>query len=326
MRAVVISTFGGPEVLELREVPDPVPGPNEVLVRVAASALNRADLLQRRGAYPAPPDAPQSIPGLEFAGEVEACGDRCTVLKAKDRVMGVVGGGAYAEKLIIHERAAVRIPEGMDWPQAACIPEAFLTAFDALFLQCGLAAGERVLIHAVGSGVGTAAVQLARAAGAFSIGTARSQEKLDRARELGLDRGVLVGAPRFADEVRRLTGGAGADLILDLVGGAYLEENLKAIAPRGRHIVVGLVAGATATIPLGLLLNKRVQLRGTVLRSRPLEEKIAAAQAFARQVVPLFERGLLRPVVDAVLPMTRVREAHQRMEANATFGKVALVW
>jgi NADPH:quinone reductase-like Zn-dependent oxidoreductase len=241
--------------------------------------------------------------------------------------MGIVGGGAYAEKLVLHERAAVRVPAGLDWAQAAAIPEAFFTAFDALFLQADLRPGERLLVHAVGSGVGTAAVQLGKLIGATVWGTARSAGKIDRARQLGLDLGLVVSSPRFADELKKLTGNhGGADVLLDLVGGDYLDDNLRALAPKGRAIVVGLVAGNAATLPLGLLLAKRLTLRGTVLRSRPLEEKIAVAQAFEKQVLPHFEAGRLKPVLDAAMSMEEVRQAHQRMEANSNFGKIALTW
>ncbi len=326
MRAVVIREPGGVEVLELREVPAPEPGPGELLIKVAATALNRADLLQRRGQYPAPPDAPQEIPGLEYSGVVEAKGRGCALFEVGDRVMGIVGGGAYAEYLTVHERCALKVPRRLELAEAAALPEAFLTAFDALFLQGDLRVGERVLIHAVGSGVGTAAIQLVRRAGALSLGTARSEEKLQRAQRLGLDVPILVEGSKFADRVKAATGKAGADLVLDLVGGGYLEENLKALALRGRQVLVGLTAGATAQLPMGLLLNKRITLKGTVLRSRPLEEKIAVTRAFAHYAGEALESGALIPVIDQVLPIASVREAHSLMERNANFGKLVLTW
>lgn len=326
MRAICIREPGGPEVLELREQPDPLPGPGELGIKVHATALNRADLLQRRGLYPAPPDSPADIPGLEFSGVVESLGPRCTRFKVGDKVMGVVGGGGYAERLTIHERAAVRAPAGMDLAQAAAVPEAYFTAFDAMVLQAGLRSGERLLIHAVGSGVGTAAVQLARFIGARALGTARTEDKLRKAQRLGLETAILAKDGKFAEEVKKATSGAGVDAVLDLVGGAYLEENLRALAPKGRQVVVGLVAGASAPLNLGVLLAKRLEIRGTVLRSRPLEEKIAVAQAFERQVLPGLDSGVLRPVVDEVLPMTEVQQAHRRMESNDTFGKLVLAW
>ena len=326
MRAVIVREPGGVEVLEQREVADPEPRDGELLVRVKAAGVNRADVLQRRGRYPAPADAPQDILGLEFAGEVEACGRAVSRFRPGDRVMGVVGGGACAERLVIHERAALPVPRGLGFAEAAAIPEAFLTAFDAALLQGALEPGNWLLVHAVGSGVGTAAVQLARLVNARTVGTARSEEKIARARGLGLDVGLVLDKPLFADEVKRRTGGPGADVVLDLVGGAYLEENLRAMAPLGRQIVVGLVAGSSASLSLGLLLAKRLTLRGTVMRSRSLEERAALALEFERQILPHFEQGALRPVVDRVLPMAEVAEAHRLIEANASFGKLVLSW
>ncbi|MFN7134214.1 MAG: NAD(P)H-quinone oxidoreductase [Myxococcales bacterium] len=317
---------GGPEVLVERELPEPVPGPDEVVVRVRAAGINRADLLQRRGLYPAPPDAPADIPGLEFAGEVEACGARVRRFGGGERVMGIVGGGGYAERLVVHERAAVPIPAGLDFARAAAIPEAFFTGFDALLLQARVTPGESVLIHAVGSGVGTAAVQLCRLVGAQALGTARTAGKLERARALGLADGLVCAEPAFAAWTRQQTGGRGADVVLDLVGGAYARENAAALAERGRWLLVGLMAGASAEVPLGTLLTRRLTLIGTALRTRPLEEKLAVAQAFEKQLLPQFARGALEPVLEAVLPMTQAAEAHRRMEANLTFGKLVLAW
>jgi len=324
MRAIVIREPGGPEVLELRDVPSPVPSRGEVRVRVRATAVNRADLMQRLGMYPAPPDAPRDIPGLELAGEVDAVGDGVTDLAVGDRVFGLVGGGAYAEQVTSHARALAKMPVGMSFTDAAAIPEAFITAYDAMVTQAGLAAGERVLVHAVGSGVGTAAVQIARAIGARSIGTARGRDKLERAKALGLDDGIVPHDGRFADAVMNLTGGVGVDVILELVGGAYVAEDLACVASRGRIALVGIMAGPRVDFDLGILLRKRADIRGTMLRSRPLEEKIAATRAFARHVVPLFERGLLRAVVDRVLPLAKAAEAHAAMAANEGFGKIVL--
>lgn len=321
-RAVRIRGFGGPEVLELGEFTPRPPGFGEILVRVEAAGLNRADLLQRRGLYPAPPDAPADIPGLEYAGVVEEAGEG-SGWKAGDRVMGIVGGGAMATHLTVHGREALPIPEGMSASDAAAIPEVFLTAFDALFLQGGLCLGERLLIHAVGSGVGTAALQLAREAGVFTLGTSRTQEKLDRCRQMGLGASILTDG-RFAEEVHASTGGKGADLILDLVGASYLEENLAALAPRGRLVCVGLLGGAKGHFPLGTLLQKRATLIGTVLRSRPFEEKATLAQRFTREILPLFEEGRLQPVVERVYPFDQVAEAHRLLETNLTFGKVIM--
>lgn len=342
MRAVVITGPGGPEVLRLREVPAPEPGPGEVLVRVRAVGLNRADVLQRKGHYPAPAGAPADIPGLEYAGEVATPpaggADRARPWKPGDRVMGLVGGGACAEYLVAPADTVLPVPELPDPPaaasgpaaaslvRAAAVPEAFLTAFDALVLQLGMRAGETLLIHAVSSGVGTAAVQLARAWGARSIGTSRSAEKLRRALPLGLDVAVDTSREDFVEAARRETGGRGVDLVLDLVGGPVLEGNLKALAPRGRMIIVGLTAGRSAPLDMGLVLNKRLTIVGTVLRSRDLAEKVALASAFERDVLPRFPTGTLRPVLDRVFPMAEVAEAHRVMEANAHFGKLVLAW
>lgn len=326
MKAVVFRGAGATEVIELEDRPPPEAGPGEVVVEVAAAGLNRADLLQRRGLYPAPPGAPADVPGLELSGTVVACGAGVVERKVGDRVMTIVGGGAMAERVAVHERTLVPVPGGIDLVTAGGVPEVFATAHDALFTQAGLAMGETVLIHAVGSGVGTAAMQLARAAGATAIGTSRTADKLARAAALGLDHGVVVSDGTFADRVKAATGGRGADVILDLVGAAYLEENLKAVARTGRIVVIGLMGGAKGTLSLGALLERRVSITGSVLRSRPLEEKAAVAQALARHVVPLLADGRVRPVIDAVLPMAEVRAAHQRLEQNDSFGKLVLRW
>lgn len=326
MRAVVITAAGGPEVLEERERPTPEPGPAQIRVRVRASALNRADLLQRRGGYAPPPGVPADVPGLEYAGEVDAVGAGVGMWAPGSRVMGIVGGGGHAEYLCVHEREALAVPDGMSWEEAAAVPEVFLTAYDALFAQLGVRMGERVLIHAVGSGVGTAAVQLLRVAGAISIGTSRTAAKLERARELGLDHAVDASAGDWAARVEELTGGEGVSAVLDLVGGSYLAENLRVLAPRGRAIVVGTVAGGKGELNLGLLLRKRLHLVGTVLRSRPLEEKIALARDFADHVLPLLASGRVKPVVDRVLTFAEIHEAHALLESNDSFGKVVLRW
>lgn len=324
MKAIVIAQPGGPETLELREAPTPAPERGEVRVRVRATAVNRADLLQRMGMYPAPPDAPKDIPGLEWAGEIDAVGGGVTDWKAGDRVFGLSGGGSYAEQLIAPARAVARMPEALSFEDAAAMPEAFITAWDAMVTQCGLGAGETVLVHAVGSGVGTAAVQIARAIGARSIGTARTADKLERARALGMTDGIWVEGGKFADAVRSHTGGRGADVVLELVGGGYVNEDLRCVAQGGRIVVVGLLGGPRVELELPLLLHKRIMMRGTVLRARPLEEKIAAMQAFARHVVPLIEAGALRAVIDRVLPLGQAGDAHAYVASNEGFGKVVL--
>ncbi len=326
MKAVRFTGKGGPEVVELAEVEAPSPSRGEVLVRVRAAAMNRADLLQRRGLYPPPPGFKEDIPGLELAGEVAALGEGVTTWKVGDRVMAIASGEAQAEYTVAHERMLLRVPEGMSFTDAGALPEAGMTAHDAMFTIGGLRPGATVLIHAVGSGVSTAALQIAKAAGAHTVGTSRTAEKLEKARALGLDHGLLVGKeePRFAEEVRRLTGTRGAAVVLDFVGAPYAAENLGCLAPGGRIVVIGTMGGGKATVDLGLLMRARGAIVGTVLRPRPLEEKIAATQAFGRDVLPLVASGQVKPVVDCVLPAARAREAHQRMEANDSFGKIVL--
>lgn len=325
-RAVKIRGAGGVEVLSIGDIEVREPASHEVLVEVAAAGLNRADTLQRRGLYPAPPGAPSDVPGLEYAGTVAAVGPAVTATRVGARVMGIVAGGGMATHLVVHEREVVHVPQGMELEHAAAIPEVFFTAYDALFTQGRLALGETVLVHAIGSGVGTAALQLAHTAGARVIGTSRTRDKLDRCRELGLEHGVLAEGGRFAAAALERTGGAGVQLVLDVVGAAYLDENARALASRGRMVMLGLMGGMAGSMPLGLVLNKRLTVMGSVLRARPLEEKAALAQEFTARVVPLFEQGRLRPVIGEVLPMSEIGAAHERMEKNETFGKVVLRW
>jgi putative PIG3 family NAD(P)H quinone oxidoreductase len=324
MRTVAIARPGGPEVLELTDRPTPNPGPGEVRVRVRAAGVNRADLLQRMGLYPAPPDAPRDVPGLEFAGEIAALGAGVTDTNVGDRVFGLVGGGAYADELVTHARSLSPIPSGMSFTEAAAIPEAFVTAYDAMLGQAELAAGEVVLVQAAGSGVGTAAIQIARAMGARSIATARHREKLDRAKELGANEVVLVEGGRFAADVLRMTKDRGADVVLELVGGGYVSEDVSCAARGGRVVVVGLLAGPTCDLDLATLLRKRITVVGTVLRSRPLEEKILLARTLSKNLLPLFEAGLLRPIVDRVFTLERAGDAHAHMASNEGFGKTVL--
>ncbi len=327
MRAVVITSHGGVEALEVREVERPRAEADRVRVRVRAAALNRADLLQRRGYYPAPPGAPQDIPGLEFAGEVESLGPEARAYGLGARVFGITAGGAQAEYVVVPESALAEIPANLTFEAAAAVPEVFITAHDALFTQARLGTGESVLVHAAGSGVGTAAVQLARAAGAVGVyGTARTAEKIERVRELGLDEGVVVGDdPRvFVERVREWTRGRGAGVVLDLVGASYLAANLEVLAARGRLMLVGTMAGASAPLDFGIVMRKRLRITGTVLRARSTEEKARAVGRFAAGVVPLLARGLVRPVLDSTFDLDDVRAAHERLESNRTFGKVVL--
>jgi NADPH:quinone reductase len=324
VRAIVITRPGGPDVLQLRDVAAPLPGVREIGVRVSATAVNRADLLQRAGNYLAPPGSPQDIPGLEYAGVVDCVGAEVTRWRGGERVMGLVGGGSYAEYIVTHEDEAVTVPASLTLEHAAAVPEAFITAHDALFTQMQLRSGETLLIHAVGSGVGTAGLQLAKAIGARVFGTQRTTWKLEQATSLGLDVAIDTNAGDFADTALEFTDGHGVDGILDLVGGSYLSGNLRALAVKGRILLVGLVAGAKHELDMRLLLRKRATLIGTVLRARALHEKIAAAQAFARDVVPLLEAGVARPIVDEVLPLADAARAHQLVADNLNFGKVVL--
>lgn len=330
MRAAVIQSDAK---LDIRDVPTPEPGPGQARVRVHACGLNRADLLQCHGMYPAPADAPPDIPGLEIAGEVDAVGPDVGEVKVGDRVFGLVSGGGFAEYVVAPARSLAPIPlvngAPLGFSLAAALPEATVTAYDAMVLQCGLAAGETVLVHAVGSGVGTIAVQIARAIGARVVGTARSQDKLTRAESLGMTAGLVVdsnadGSPRFAARVRALTEGRGVNVVLELVGGSYVPESLAALADRGRLIVVGLMAGTRAEIDLATVLRRRLHVVGTVLRSRPLEEKIVAGQVLARNLAPLIGEGKIAPVIDRTMPLAQANDALVHMAKNASFGKIVL--
>lgn len=325
MRAVVIESYGGPEVLRVAEVPLPEPAPDEVLVRVHATAVNRADLLQRRGRYPAPGPRPAfEIPGLEFAGVVERVGARVADVRPGERVMGILPGGGYAEYVATPAGMLLPVPEALSLEEAAAVPEVFLTAYDALFRQAGLRIGEAVLVHAGGSGVGTAATQLARAAGADVFTTVGSPEKALRSQALGAQLALVRERDDWVAAVREATGGRGADVVLELVGGAHLARDLEALAVGGRVVVIGTMGGAEATLPLSALMARRARVVGTVLRARSREEKVALTQEFRRTALALLARGVLRPVVDRTFPLAQAGEAHRYMEANRNFGKVVL--
>jgi NADPH:quinone reductase len=328
MKALRILHPGSENGIELADAPEPIAGPADLLVEVHATALNRADLLQVLGRYPPPKDAPQDIPGLEYAGTVVAAGPKALRFKRGDRVMGLVGGGAFAERLVTQEREALPIPESLAFEAAAAVPEAFLTAFDALVLQGGMRPHAWVLVHAVASGVGTAALQLVRSFRGEALGTARSPDKLQRCRDIAPFHPLLVeaGEPRFADRVLALTQGRGVDVVLDLVGGRYLAESLACLASRGRVVEVGTLDGTKTELDLRQLMGRRAQVVGTLLRSRPLEEKIVLARSFEAEVLPDFATGALRPVVDRVLPVRDVRAALAHMANNASVGKLVLSW
>lgn len=322
MRAVVLTAFGGPEVLRITEVPDPTPGPDEVLVDVAATALNRADILQRKGFYPNPFPTEHDIPGMEFSGTVAAVGSRVTAWRVGDEVMGIVAGGAYAERLVIHERQAMRIPRTVALVDAAAIPEVFITAWDGLVVQGGLTSGRWALVHAIASGVGTAAIQICHSVGARVMGTC-STSKVEQVRALGADVVVDYTKEDFVEQAQRMTDGRGVDVILDPVGGDYLDRNVASLALKGRIIQIGLMAGV-GSFNLGALLPKRASLIGSVLRARPLEEKVAISQRFAAEMLPLFDSGDMKPIVDRRYSLAEIAEAHAYLESNANVGKVVV--
>lgn len=326
MQAVRIARPGGPEVLEVVRRPAPQPGPGEVLVRVRAAGVNRADLLQRRGRYPAPEGAPADVPGLEFAGEVERAGEGVPAVSVGDRVMGLLPGGGYAERVAVPAGLLLPVPEALGWAEAGAVPEVFLTAFDALFLRGSLEAGERVLVHSAGGGVGTAALQIARAAGASLVVGTASAAKLAGLRELGIAPDVAVDYRRasFAEAVSEATGGGGVDVILDTVGAGYWEENVASLAVLGRLVVVGLLGGARAEVDLGALMRRRATVVGTVLRSRSVEEKAEVTRAFRERFLPLLADGRLKPVVDCTFPLEEAARAHEHMEGDRNLGKIVL--
>jgi putative PIG3 family NAD(P)H quinone oxidoreductase len=312
-------------VISIGEVPKPEVIPGYIRVRVRAAGLNRADLLQRRGHYPAPPGWPADIPGLEYAGEVEAVRDT-TRWRVGDRVMGLVGGGAQAEMVVVPAEQALAVPEGISFAEAAAIPEVFLTAYDALVSRGRLRAGERVLIHAVGSGVGTAASQIAKHLGATVIGTSRSADKLARAVVYGVDTGIDTSRTSFRDAI-----GESVQVVLDSIGGPAFDHNLAVLAPGGRLVLLGFLAGSRTTTDLGPILRKRLEVIGTAMRVRGPEERKALAAEFAERMLPLFDRRIeqaapLRPVLHASYPMTRLAEAHRVLESNETFGKLVVEW
>ncbi len=323
MKAVVLETFGGPEALTIKEIPEPVPGPEEIRIRVAASALNRADLLERQGLYPPPGKKPAfQVPGLEVSGWVDAVGDQVTLFRSGDPVMALLSGGGYAEYALSHERLAMSIPSGVPVAEGAAIPEVFLTAFDALFSRGGGRPGDRVLVHAGASGVGSAAIQLARQSGFRVAATVGSQRKLEAAYAFGADRVINYRTEKFQEAVREWSGGDGADVILDFIGQQYLEDNLLSLAPEGTLVLIGTMSGTTAPINLGLVLGRRLKIHGTALRSRPVEQKMALVQAFLHQVSGWFSSGAVKPVIDRAYSLAEIAEAHRYMESNQNIGKI----
>lgn len=325
MRAVYIAEFGAPENLEIRDIPEPQkPLKTQVLVRVKAAGLNRADLLQVAGQYPPPTGYSPNLPGLEFAGEVVAIGSEVNEWKIGDRVFGITAGESQAEYLLTDSNLIVRIPENLSFPEAAAVPEAFITAHDAIFTLGDLRKGDSLLVHAVGSGVGLAALQIAKVKGATVIGTSRTADKLLKCNDFGLDHGIVTVEVNFADKVKEMTGGKGVDVILDLVGAAYFEQNLGSLAVKGRLILVGLTSGRTAEFNLGLALQKRARIIGTMLRGRPNDEKAAVTKLFAKEIVPLFESGAIKPNIDRIFSANEVVAAYNYLKSNVSFGKVVM--
>lgn len=310
MRAATIRE----QQIVIEEHPDPAPGAGQVLVRVRAAGINGADMHQRRGMYPAPPGSPQDIPGLELAGEVAALGPGARRFEEGQRVMAIVGGGAQAELAVVHERVLMPVPADLSWPEAGGLPEVFTTAFDAVFMQAGLMPGEHLLVHGGAGGVGTAAIQLGRAAGARVTATVRNEDLRDQVASLG----ASVIAPEAFGEHGPF------DVVLELVGAPNLQDNVNALATGGRIAVIGIGAGAKAELHLGALMGKRGRIHGSTLRARPLEEKAACARGLERSVLPLFESGSVRVPLAATYPLENAAEAYERFDAGGKLGKIVL--
>jgi putative PIG3 family NAD(P)H quinone oxidoreductase len=323
VRAVVFDQPGDPEVLRVAEVPDPVPAPGEVLLRVRATALNRADLLQRRGLYPPPPGAPDIL-GMEAAGEIESITDGVSGWQPGQRVCALLAGGGYAERVAVPAGQLMAIPDNIDTISAGAIPEVFITAHDALLTRARLQAGETALVHGGAGGVGTAAIQVAKRFGARVVVTAGSPERVQRCRDLGADEGIDYREEDFAERIAQITGGRGAEVILDIIGAAYLERNLRSLAVEGRLVVIGLQGGVRAEIDLNTLLARRATLVGSTMRARSPAQKVQTVRRAAEDLLPGFADGSLRPVIERVLPLDQVVEAHRLMEDGHPFGKVVL--
>lgn len=323
IKAVTRTGDGGPEVLQLDDVPPPQPTETQLLVNVRATSLNRADLIQRRGGYP-PPQGESEILGLEIAGTVLGMGTKVNGFNEGDRVFGLVGGGGYAEQAVIDYRMTMFIPNGWSFEQAAAVPEVFFTANENIFTLGRLSASETILIHAGGSGVGTAGIQIANHAGARVFVTAGTNEKIENCKSLGATEGINYKHSDFVAEIERLTDGEGVDVVLDFIGAPYLQRNLQILKIKGRLLQVGLMGGSATEIDLGIVMRKRLQVIGSVMRPQLLEEKIAITQRFVERWLPKLKDGKLQPVIDSVYPLTEAREAHEYMEANRNFGKIIL--
>ncbi len=325
MKAIALTQFGDPEVLHITEREKPTPKSEELLIEVRVSAMNRADLLQRRGKYP-PPDGASDILGIEIAGEVVACGENVTDFKPGDRVFGLVSGGGYAEYCVIDQGLALKIPSTWTYVEAAAIIEAFVTANETIFELGKLSAGQRIMIHAGGSGVGTAGIQMANLIGAEIWTTAGSEKKLQKAMELGAKEGINYKIHDFEAIVLDQTHGKGVDVVEDFIGAGYFEKNLAILKPGGTLVQVGVMRGARAELDLRMLLDRYLQIKGFILRKRSLVEKRAMVKRFAERWMPALEKGQLKPIIDSIFPINMVQDAHRYMEANSNFGKVVLNW
>jgi putative PIG3 family NAD(P)H quinone oxidoreductase len=323
MRAVVLRSHTGADSLVIDDIDDPVVGPDDVLVDIRATALNRADMLQTMGLYPDPRGLLPEIPGMEFSGTVAAVGTRVRSWKPGDSVMAIEAGGAYAERIAVHERQLMAVPTSVALEDAAAIPEVYLTAWDALVVQGGLTSGRWALVHAGGSGVGTASILIAKAIGA-RIAVTCSAGKVAACLALGADAAIDHGSQDFVVEIMSITGGAGADVILDVIGGDYVDRNVRSVATQGRIIQVGLMGGGNANVNVGMLLTKRAGITGTTLRGRPVEQKASLTQRFVREILPLFETGLLRPIIDSRYSLDQIADAHRYMATNANTGKIMI--
>jgi putative PIG3 family NAD(P)H quinone oxidoreductase len=324
MHAVVITHPGGPDVLRWAEVDDPVPGPDEVLIDVAASAVNRADLMQRQGLYPPPPGAPP-YPGLECSGTIAATGSEVTGWKPGDEVCALLAGGGYAEKVAVPAGQLLPVPPAVGLTAAAALPETVCTVYSNVFLGARLSPGEVLLVHGGASGIGTTAIQMAKNAGATVAVTAGSAEKLSACRELGADITINYREEDFVRSLKEATGGHGADVILDIMGAAYLDRNVDALAADGRIANIGMQGGRKAELDMGKLMSKRGTIMSTTLRARPKEQKKAIVAAVREHVWPLAGAGKVRPVIHRELPLSRAAEAHQIMAASTHTGKILLV-
>jgi putative PIG3 family NAD(P)H quinone oxidoreductase len=324
MRAVIITEPGGPEVLQWEEVPDPVPGPGEVLIDVAAAGVNRADLLQRQGLYPPPPGAPH-YPGMEVSGRIESVGDGVTGWQPGDEVCALMAGGGYAEKVAVPAGQVLPVPAGLDLVHTAALPETTATVYANLVQVAGLRDGETLLVHGGASGIGTTAIQLGKALGARVICTAGSAEKLERCRALGADVAISYRDEDFVEVVKDVTDGHGADVILDIMGASYLARNLAALATWGRLVIIGRQGGNKAELNLGLLQSKQASIHATTLRNRPTAEKAAIMAAVGENVWPLISAGTVTPIIEEKVPMAQAAEAHRLLEAGAHTGKILLV-